>query len=100
LDKRLQQPYHVFLHLMDMNSGELAYGYDEIMLNDRGLSVSRWRNQETVSLQHLLKLSELPAGVYQLGIGLYDFESGDRLRITVGLAAGNDWLPLEEFALP
>ena len=99
LDKRLQQPYHVFLHLLDMNSGELADGFDELMLNDRGLPVNLWRNRETVSLQHLLTLSELPPGVYQLGIGLYDFESGDRLPITAGIAAGNDWFPLEEIAL-
>lgn len=99
LDKRLRRPYHVFLHLLDMRSGELAYGFDELMLNNRGLPINLWRNRETVRLQHLLKISELSPGIYQLGIGLYDFETGDRLPITSGIAAGKDWFPLEEFAL-
>ena len=98
-DKRLQQPYHFFLHLLDTNSGELTYGLDELMLNDSGLPVIQWRNGETVTLQHLLTLSELPPGQYRLGIGLYDFESGERLPITGGTSAGDDWLPLREFAL-
>ena len=100
LDKRLQQPYHVFLHLVDTNSGELAYGFDELMLNDSGLTVSQWRNGETVILENEFILSELSSGVYWLGVGLYDFESGERLRITAGDSVGKDWLPLKEFALP
>tara|TARA_B100001964_G_scaffold215278_1_gene253552 strand:+ start:132 stop:2090 length:1959 start_codon:yes stop_codon:yes gene_type:complete len=99
LDKRLTQPYHLFLHLLDANSGELAYGLDEAMLNSRGIPVSQWRNGETVTLQHWLTISELPPGQYRLGIGLYDFESGERMPMTVGVSAGADWLPLKEFAL-
>jgi len=99
MDKRLTQPYHLFLHLLDQNSGELAYGLDELMLNSRGMPVSQWRNGETVTLQHWLAISELPPGQYSLGIGLYDFESGERLPVTAGISAGADWFPLREFAL-
>ena len=99
LDKRLRQPYHVFIHIVDMNSGELAFGFDELMLNDIGLPVHLWRNREVVSLHNVITLSELPPGVYQLGIGLYDFESGERLPVTEGLGTGSDWVPLEDFAV-
>ena len=94
------QPYHLFLHLLDTNTGELAYGFDELMLNHRGLPVSQWRDGETVTLHHVFTVSEIPSGEYHLGIGLYDFESGERLRITAGDSVGKDWLPLKEFALP
>ncbi len=100
LDQRMQQPYHLFVHLLDTNNGELVYGLDELMLNDSGLTVSQWRNGETVALQHVFTLSAISPGAYRLGIGLYDFESAERLRITAGNLVGEDWLPLKEFTLP
>ena len=99
-DKRLSEPYHLFLHLLNKNSGDLAYGLDELMRNDSGVPVDQWSDGEIVSMHHIILLSELPTGDYRLGIGIYDFESGERLQITEGTSVGDDWLYLQDISVP
>ena len=98
IDKRLYEPYHLFIHVLD-NSGGLVYGHDELMLDSNMRSVDKWANHTAVSLNHSLSISELPSGEYKLGVGMYDFYTGERLKITRGIFAGNDWLLLDNFIL-
>ena len=99
LDKRLHKPYHLFVHILNEDSGKLVYGHDELILDGNMRSVDQWTNHEVVSLKHSLAISELPPGEYQLGIGMYDFQTGERLKITQGIIAGQDWLLLDNFIL-
>ena len=92
------EPYHLFIHVLD-NSGGLVYGHDELMLDSNMRSVDKWANHTAVSLNHSLSISELPSGEYKLGVGMYDFYTGERLKITRGIFAGNDWLLLDNFIL-
>ena len=99
LDKRLHKPYHLFIHILDMNSGKLVYGHDELMLDGNMRSVDQWTNYDVASLKHSLSISELPPGEYQIGIGIYEFYTGERLKITRGIFAGHNWLLLDTFVL-
>ena len=98
IDKRLYEPYHLFVHVVD-NSGALVYGHDELMLDGNMRSVDKWANHAAVSLNHSLSISELPPGEYKLGVGMYDLQTGERLKITRGIFAGHDWLLLDNFIL-
>ena len=62
-------------------------------------SVDEWKNHTAVSLNHSLSISELSPGEYKLGVGMYDLSTGERLKITRGIFAGNDWLLLDNFIL-
>ena len=70
------------------------------MRNDSGVPVDQWSDGEIVSMHHIILLSELPTGDYRLGIGIYDFESGERLQITEGTSVGDDWLYLQDISVP
>ena len=98
IDQRLYEPYHLFIHVLD-NSGGLVYGHDELMLDSNMRSVDKWANHTAVSLNHSLSISELPSGEYKLGVGMYDFYTGERLKITRGIFAGSDWLLLDNLIL-
>ncbi len=98
IDQRLYEPYHLFVHVLD-NRGALVYGHDELMLDSNMRSVDEWTNHTVVSLNHSLSISELPSGEYKLGVGMYDLSTGERLKITRGIFAGNDWLLLDNFIL-
>lgn len=80
--------YTVFVHLFDEAGNKVAQG--DAPPRAGYWPTSRWRPGESVSSSHVVELpSELPAGRYRLGIGLYDPTDGERLAAYD--AQGSEW---------
>ncbi|HAJ05969.1 MAG TPA: hypothetical protein DCL76_05400 [Chloroflexi bacterium] len=99
LDVRLfnsvDKSYHMFFHVLDAESGELIYGDDRLLIDGKNKSVDEWRFNSRALVTNVISKDILPPGIYRIGVGLYDVESGDRLPISRGNDKGNDWLLLD-----
>ena len=88
----LSQPtgdYKVFAHLMDLQGG-LATQRDSLPLEGSVLT-SQWSPREVLTDLYRIPLpSDLAEGVYQLEVGMYRPDSGERLPAVD--AAGDRWL--------
>jgi len=95
----LAQPdrnYKVFVQLLSPE-GQLVAQRDSQPL-DGFRSTSTWRpGQEITDRYGLLLPDTLPPGAYQLVVGMYDGETGDRLKVSgKGIQAGADTILLAE----
>jgi len=72
--------YTVFTHILD-SAGQVAVGWDNMpCLND--CPTTQWRIGRLVDDVHLISLpAELPAGDYEVALGLYLLETGERLPV-------------------
>ncbi len=79
----LEDNYVVFSHILD-STGQLVASHDSIPDNGR-FPTHSWLPGETIVDSHLIQLpADLPAGEYQVRVGLYIPETGERLAITAG----------------
>ena len=91
----MNEDYHIFIHLLDSVSGELFFGHDFIHSPDN--PIQWWAPGEVISETIMLDLSPVPSGDYRLGMGIYNFETGQRLRVSLAKRDYSDgWLPLDE----
>ncbi len=74
--------YRVFIHLLNQN-GEIVAQSDGEPANWTRPTTS-WLSDEIIIDDHSLSTENLPAGTYQLNIGLYDPATGDRLTLPNG----------------
>lgn len=98
--------YTHFVHLIDPNSGEIVNQHDTMPQND-SYPTSQWLEGEYVADPALIDLTTLPAGEYELVVGLYqnlgssfprlpisDGESnildGDALRLPVTIVSNGN----------
>ena len=72
--------YKFFVHLYDMQSGELVTQVD-VMPYGYTYFTNWWESGEVVSDEVLMDLSEVSPGEYQLAVGVYDPDTGERLVI-------------------
>jgi hypothetical protein len=84
--------YSAYVHMVDAQGRQVA-GYDRAPAGDR-FPTSHWRSGDRIASTFALSLSpDLPAGNYQLWVGLYETASGGALRLPVtdagGLPAGD-----------
>ena len=91
VDARPQQDYTVFIQLWQ--DGRQVAGFDGPPFKG-DLPTIYWQPEFRLVDDHVLDLSQLPAGDYRLVIGLYNPLSGERLP-----AFGPDGSPLPDFAL-
>ncbi|HUE75660.1 MAG TPA: hypothetical protein VMP10_02440, partial [Chloroflexota bacterium] len=92
--ERPAQDYTVFIHAIDANGTLVAQADGQP--GSGGYPTSIWDSGEVVTDRHVLTLPPgLPAGTYQLAVGLYLLETGERLRI----ASGQDRALLDEFTV-
>ena len=77
--------YRVFVHLINEN-GEIVAQSDGEPANWTRPTTG-WLASEIIIDEHNFSVEELPAGTYQLNIGLYDPATGDRLELTNGETA-------------
>ncbi len=70
--------YKTFLHLFNPATEEIATQADAFPLG--GYLTSRWAAGEVVSDRLLLDMAKVPPGRYQLAVGWYDPETGQRLE--------------------
>jgi hypothetical protein len=88
--------YKVFVHLFDPETGAVV-AQDDAVPRRWTYPTTWWEAGEMVSDEIPLSLAEVPPGQYQLAVGVYDPESGERLLVVD--AAGEE-LPEERFVLP
>jgi hypothetical protein len=82
-ERPLDQNWTVFVHLVD-GAGSLVAQHDS-QPRDGRYPTSVWDQGEVVDDPHLLALPEdLPDGDYQVIVGLYSVESGERLPVLDG----------------
>lgn len=93
--KWMNEDYHVFIHFLDPTTGALVFGYDLIPKPD--YPIQWWAPGEVVDDTVMIDLSGVSPGSYRLGVGIYDFETMERLPAEMGGAVYADgWLPLDE----
>ena len=76
--QQMETSYKIFVHVHDPNRNELITQLDTYPVGWTYLT-NQWQVGELVEDKILLPLQELPRGSYQLFVGFYDEESGERL---------------------
>jgi hypothetical protein len=98
--RRMDRSYKFFVHLYDVESGEIAAQRDVIPYDWQYPTVW-WEANEVVSDRVRVPLDEVPSGTYQLAVGVYDAETEDRLGIYgEGLPVTSQALVLQEVTVP
>jgi len=100
--QRMEVAFKFFAHLLDLETGELVAQAD-VMPHDWTYPTHWWEKGEFVSDEITLSVSDVPAGVYRVVIGVYDPETGARLPITDAAGTGraeDQYLLVERLALP
>ncbi len=92
----METGYKFFLHVVDADTGELAAQTDFVS-QDWSYPTNWWAVGEYVPDPVSLSLADLPEGVYELWLGIYHPDSGERLRLadTDGRLSANDAVLLE-----
>ncbi|MCP4426491.1 MAG: hypothetical protein GY803_18515 [Chloroflexi bacterium] len=79
----LDENHVVFVHILD-SAGRLAANHDAVPMNGRYPTVA-WQTNGIIPDEHNILLpANLPAGQYQIKVGLYLPETGERLPATDG----------------
>jgi hypothetical protein len=79
-DAAPQEDFTVFVHVLN-DSGEIAAQQDT-MPGDGELRTSQWAVGPLIDDLHVVPLPlNLPAGEYQVAIGLYNWQTGERLPV-------------------
>jgi len=75
----MEADYTAFVHLLDEKGRRLTQ-HDELLLNAAGHPTSAWAAGETQEMRFLLPIpAGAPSGDYELIVGLYRADTGDRL---------------------
>lgn len=79
-DGRLDEEYHVFVHLLDME-GRMVAQHDGLPVYGERPTWSWWPD-EVIEDEHVITLENTPAGgTLTLSVGLYDYVTGARLPV-------------------
>jgi hypothetical protein len=79
-DAKLEQNYTVFVHILNA-TGELVAQYDT-MPRDDAFPTTHWTVGPLIDDVHIVSLpADIPAGTYQVEIGLYTWQTGERLPL-------------------
>jgi len=95
----IRQPsayYKVFVHLFDPRT-EAIVAQDDAVPRRWTYPTTWWEEGEVVSDEISLSLAEAPSGRYQLAVGVYNPDSGERLTVT---DAAGDEQPKGQLVLP
>jgi len=100
---RLAADYNVFIHMID-SAGRMVARIDVAPGGVGGTPTSAWEPGQQIAVPLPLPLPDtLPAGTYQIILGLYDARTGERLAFTGGTSAtidGPNALLLDSVTLP
>jgi 4-amino-4-deoxy-L-arabinose transferase-like glycosyltransferase len=100
---RLAADYNVFIHMLD-SAGRMVARIDVAPGGVGGTPTSAWEPGQQIAVPLPLPLPDtLPAGTYQVILGLYDARTGERLAFTGGTPAATDGpnaLLLDDLSLP
>jgi len=98
----MPEPYHAFVHVAEAAGQAPAAGQDIVPRENGAYPMPWWAPGEVVSDTLAVDLSAVAPGVYVVGTGLYEFNSGARLAATdaSGAVYQDGWLPLIEGLTP
>ena len=85
--KRMDVSYKMFVHVIDLESGEMEAQTD-VVPRDWTYPTTRWERDEVVTDEITIALSDVPGGSYGLVVGVYDPETGVRLTVAGGAEGG------------
>ena len=86
----------MFVHLFDPETGAVV-AQDDAVPRRWMYPTTRWEAGEVVSDEIPLSMENVPDGQYQLAVGIYHPDSGDRLPVT---DAADEELPGGQLVLP
>ena len=79
-DARPEEDYTVFVHVLDAAGGLVAQR--DNMPRDNDFPTTRWPVGPLIDDVHVVPLpSDVPAGEYRVGIGMYVWQTGERLPV-------------------
>ncbi|MFB0537166.1 MAG: hypothetical protein ACETWR_19570, partial [Anaerolineae bacterium] len=79
----IEEDYTVFTHLIDAEDGLWAQQDNRPGGGER--PTSGWREGEVVADRyHLVLPDDIPVGRYRLEVGMYEWQTGERLRVIEG----------------
>jgi hypothetical protein len=96
--RKMDTNYTMFVHLFDATSGEIVSQVD-VMPYGFTYFTAWWKAEEVVSDEIVVPLDEVPSGTYSLAVGVYDADTGERLKIAgqpTGLVVEEDRLILPD----
>ncbi len=94
-DDSLDENYHVFVHVGEAEEPPLAEAGG--LPVDWTRPTTSWRAGEVIADTHVVSLSDVPPGTYDLLIGFFDPETGQRPQTTVdGKVVPGGYVLLEE----
>jgi tetratricopeptide (TPR) repeat protein len=97
---RMDKDYTAFIHLTD-EEGRL-WAQDDRVIEDSGLLTSTWTPAAAVKQAFQVQLSpDLPPGVYTFSVGVYYWETGERLTVWEedGQGSPANTIPLDTIAI-
>lgn len=96
---RPEKSYKFFVHLIETSSGELVAQTDFVP-RSWTYPTNWWEAGEHVADTAVLPLNSVGSGTFQLQVGIYDPDSGERLLVTTENNASTDALILTEIIRP
>ena len=78
---RISSSYKIFVHLIDPASGQVVSQVDTVP-HDWSYPTDWWEKGEVVKDTLLLSLEGVPAGIYEIYVGLVDPATNERLTVT------------------
>jgi len=100
--RRMEVAYKFFVHLLDVETGEPVAQVD-FMPRDWTYPTHWWEQDEFVSDEITLAISDVPPGRYPVAIGVYNPDTGARLPVTEAAGVGaaeNHYVLLKRLVLP
>jgi hypothetical protein len=101
--RRMDTRYKIFVHLLDSTTNVLV-AQDDAMPRRWTYPTTWWEAGEVVSDEISLSLEEVPSGQYDLMVGVYHPDTGERLPISSPSSEGvtfiNDAIILSELTIP
>jgi hypothetical protein len=94
--QRMGVAYSMFVHLFDPATEALASQAD-VMPHGFTYPTVWWEAEEVVSDKIAVSLEGVAPGTYRLAVGVYDFETGERLPVR---DAAGELQPLDRLVLP
>jgi hypothetical protein len=80
---RIEEDYTVFTHLIDAE--DRLWAQQDNQPQEGEHPTSRWREGEVITDRyHLLLPDDIPAGQYRLEVGMYQWQTGERLGVFQG----------------
>ena len=94
------EDYTIFVHLLDENDALAAQVDGPPVSGDYPTSL--WASGEEITEERAISTEGLPSGIYQVRVGMYRLETGERLPAfdAHGMRLPNNAIPLTEVQLP